>query len=108
MSAMEWSTSHDQDDNYNVVESLRDGDNTIMCKLISVKLLKNAPQSRESGCIVYCGSSQTRQAFLPEQINEACYVDVKGNKVVCDSWRNNPNVNYDGKRFSYKVTSFIR
>ncbi|KAM7253904.1 hypothetical protein ACFE04_031586 [Oxalis oulophora] len=45
---------------------------------------------------------ETRQAFLPEQINESCYVDVKGNKAVFDSLRNNPKVNYDGKRFSYK------
>ncbi|GAB4856248.1 hypothetical protein Ancab_014175 [Ancistrocladus abbreviatus] len=45
---------------------------------------------------------ETRQAFTPEQINEACYVDINANKSVFDSLRNNPKVNYDGKRFSYK------
>ena len=50
---------------------------------------------------------QTRQAFTLEQINEACYVDMNANKAVFDSLRNNPKVNYDGKRFSYKVTPNI-
>ncbi|KAL0331266.1 UNVERIFIED_CONTAM: hypothetical protein Sangu_1672100 [Sesamum angustifolium] len=45
---------------------------------------------------------ETREAFTPEQINEACYVDVNANKAVFDSLRNNPKVSYDGKRFSYK------
>ncbi|MQL95921.1 hypothetical protein Taro_028589 [Colocasia esculenta] len=43
-----------------------------------------------------------RQAFTPEQINEACYVDVLANKTVFDSLKNNHKVNYDGYRFSYK------
>ncbi|XP_022759908.1 general transcription factor IIE subunit 2-like [Durio zibethinus] len=46
---------------------------------------------------------QTRKAFTPEQINEACYVDVNGNKDVFEGLRKNPKVNYDGKRFSYKA-----
>lgn len=46
---------------------------------------------------------QTRQAFTPEQINEACHVDINGNKAVFDSLRNNLKVYYDGNRFSYKV-----
>ncbi|XP_073133035.1 uncharacterized protein [Henckelia pumila] len=45
---------------------------------------------------------ETRQPFTPEQINEACYVDLNANKAVFDSLRNNPKVSYDGKRFSYK------
>lgn len=45
---------------------------------------------------------ETRQAFTPEQINEACYVDAKANKAVFDSLRNNPKVHYDGKYFAYK------
>ncbi|CAL2260110.1 unnamed protein product [Prunus armeniaca] len=45
---------------------------------------------------------ETRQAFTPEQINEACYVDANANKAVFDSLRNNPKVYYDGRRFSYK------
>ncbi|XP_002509755.2 general transcription factor IIE subunit 2 [Ricinus communis] len=45
---------------------------------------------------------ETRQAFTPEQINEACYVDVNSNKAVFDSLRNNPKVHYDGRHFSYK------
>ncbi|KAL1830529.1 hypothetical protein ACET3Z_000180 [Daucus carota] len=45
---------------------------------------------------------ETRQAFTAEQINEACYVDVKANKAVFDSLSNNLKVYYDGRRFSYK------
>nr|XP_010940197.1 uncharacterized protein LOC105058838 [Elaeis guineensis] len=45
---------------------------------------------------------QTRQSLTPEQINEACYVDINANKAVFDSLNNNHKVNYDGKRFSYK------
>ena len=46
---------------------------------------------------------QTRLALTPEQINDACYVDINANKTVFDSLRKNPKVHYDGKRFSYKV-----
>ncbi|GAU19486.1 hypothetical protein TSUD_77300 [Trifolium subterraneum] len=46
---------------------------------------------------------ETRQAFTPEQINEACYVDMGANKDVFDNLRKNPKVNYDGQRFSYKA-----
>lgn len=46
---------------------------------------------------------QTRQSFTPEDINEACYVDVNSNKALFDSLKNNTKVYYDGKRFSYKV-----
>lgn len=45
---------------------------------------------------------ETRQAFTPEQINEAVYVDVNANKAVFDSLKKNLKVYYDGKRFSYK------
>ncbi|XP_010274001.1 PREDICTED: transcription initiation factor IIE subunit beta-like [Nelumbo nucifera] len=45
---------------------------------------------------------ETRQALTPEQINEACFVDVNANKAVFDSLTNNPKVNYDGRCFSYK------
>ncbi|EES11397.1 hypothetical protein BDA96_06G228700 [Sorghum bicolor] len=45
---------------------------------------------------------KTRQAFTAEQINDATYVDIHGNKAVFDSLRNNPKVSYDGRRFSYK------
>lgn len=45
---------------------------------------------------------ETRRAFTAEQINEACYVDVNGNKAVFDSLRNNLKVRYEGKYFSYK------
>ncbi|CAL5361397.1 unnamed protein product [Camellia sinensis] len=47
-------------------------------------------------------TAETRQAFTPEQINEACYVDINSNKAVFDSLRNNPKVNYDGMCFAYK------
>jgi len=52
---------------------------------------------------LYLLNLQTRQAFTAEQINEATYVDIHGNKAVFDSLRNNPKVSYDGRRFSYKV-----
>ncbi|KAJ0106251.1 hypothetical protein Patl1_18741 [Pistacia atlantica] len=59
--------------------------------------------SWKHGMVVGCfGFKVTRQAFTPEQINEACYVDAKANKAVFDSLRNNPKVHYDGRRFSYK------
>ncbi|KAL8159050.1 hypothetical protein V2J09_000587 [Rumex salicifolius] len=45
---------------------------------------------------------ETRQSFSPEQINQVCFVDVKGNKEVFDSLKKNVKVHYDGKRFSYK------
>ncbi|KAL8150446.1 hypothetical protein V2J09_020254 [Rumex salicifolius] len=45
---------------------------------------------------------EKRQCFTPEQINEACYVDVKGNKAVFDNLKTNVKVHYDGKQFSYK------
>ncbi|OWM72008.1 general transcription factor IIE subunit 2 [Punica granatum] len=45
---------------------------------------------------------ETRQALTPEQINEACYVDMNANKAVFDSLAKNPKVHYDGMRFSYK------
>ncbi|CAN8231271.1 unnamed protein product [Cochlearia groenlandica] len=46
---------------------------------------------------------ETRQAFTPEQINKACYVDMIANKAVFDSMKNNPKAYYDGSRFSYKA-----
>lgn len=45
---------------------------------------------------------KTRQAHTPEQINEACYVDIMGNKAVFDNLRKNLKVRYDGRCFSYK------
>ncbi|KAL6660205.1 hypothetical protein ACP70R_002327 [Stipagrostis hirtigluma subsp. patula] len=45
---------------------------------------------------------KTRHAFTAEQINEATYVNVHGNKTVFDSLRNNPKVYFDGTRYSYK------
>ncbi|KAI3770102.1 hypothetical protein L6452_01223 [Arctium lappa] len=51
---------------------------------------------------------ESRQSFTAEQINEACYVDVKGNKAVFESLAKNPKVNYEGKRFSYKSKHNVR
>ncbi|WOL14147.1 transcription initiation factor IIE subunit beta [Canna indica] len=45
---------------------------------------------------------ETRQAFTPEDINEACYVDINSNKALFDSLKNNTKVHYDGRRFCYK------
>ncbi|XLR53871.1 hypothetical protein S83_004543, partial [Arachis hypogaea] len=49
----------------------------------------------------------TRQAFTPELINEACYVDMRANKDVFDNMRKSPKVKFDGKIFSYKVEGLI-
>ncbi|CAK8564171.1 unnamed protein product [Lathyrus sativus] len=46
---------------------------------------------------------ETRKAYTPEQIIEACYVDMRANKDVFDNLRKNPKVHYDGQRFSYKA-----
>ncbi|XP_022738130.1 general transcription factor IIE subunit 2-like [Durio zibethinus] len=51
---------------------------------------------------------QKREAYTPEQINEACYVDVNGNKDVFEGLRKNPKVKYDGKRFSYKAKHDVK
>ncbi|RYR73932.1 hypothetical protein Ahy_A02g008515 [Arachis hypogaea] len=48
------------------------------------------------------GLNETRQAFTPELINEACYVDMRANKDVFDNMRKSPKVKFDGKIFSYK------
>ncbi|GMJ15032.1 hypothetical protein like AT4G20330 [Hibiscus trionum] len=51
---------------------------------------------------------QTRQAYTPEQINEACHVDVNGNRDVFEGLRKNPKVYFDGKRFSYKAKHDVK
>ncbi|ESQ55332.1 hypothetical protein EUTSA_v10025896mg [Eutrema salsugineum] len=51
---------------------------------------------------------KTREAFTPEQINEACYVDMLANKAVFDSMRKNPKAHYDGRRFSYKAEHNVK
>ncbi|CAI9093986.1 OLC1v1029614C1 [Oldenlandia corymbosa var. corymbosa] len=51
---------------------------------------------------------ERRQAMDPEEINRECYVDVNANKAVFDSLKQNPKVNYDGRRFSYKPTHDVR
>uniref|UniRef100_A0A0D9VQ60 TFIIE beta domain-containing protein n=1 Tax=Leersia perrieri TaxID=77586 RepID=A0A0D9VQ60_9ORYZ len=43
-----------------------------------------------------------RQALTAEQINEATYVHIHGNKEVFDRLKNNQKVQFDGNRFSYK------
>uniref|UniRef100_A0A0E0K9H0 TFIIE beta domain-containing protein n=1 Tax=Oryza punctata TaxID=4537 RepID=A0A0E0K9H0_ORYPU len=44
---------------------------------------------------------KTRQALTAEQINEANYVHIHGNKEVFDRLKNNPKVYFDGNLFSY-------
>lgn len=51
---------------------------------------------------------ETRQSLTPQQINEACFVDINANKAVFDSLRNNPKVHYDGKCFCYKSKHAVR
>nr|XP_043613613.1 general transcription factor IIE subunit 2-like [Erigeron canadensis]XP_043613614.1 general transcription factor IIE subunit 2-like [Erigeron canadensis] len=50
---------------------------------------------------------ESRKSFTAEEITKATDVDVKGNKEVFDSLKNNPKVNYDGTRFSYKPTHTV-
>nr|TKV97911.1 hypothetical protein SEVIR_9G525400v2 [Setaria viridis] len=50
---------------------------------------------------------KTRQAFTAEQINEATYVDIRGNKAVFDSLKNNPKVKFEGEHFFYKPTHVL-
>uniref|UniRef100_A0A0D3FEI4 TFIIE beta domain-containing protein n=3 Tax=Oryza TaxID=4527 RepID=A0A0D3FEI4_9ORYZ len=45
---------------------------------------------------------KTRQALTADQINEATYVHIHGNKEVFDRLKNNPKVHFDGNLFSYK------
>ncbi|XP_010538823.1 PREDICTED: transcription initiation factor IIE subunit beta-like [Tarenaya hassleriana] len=51
---------------------------------------------------------ETRQALTPEEIKEACYVDMISNKIVFDNMKNNPKVHYDGRRFSYKAKHDVK
>jgi transcription initiation factor TFIIE subunit beta len=50
---------------------------------------------------------QTRQAMLPDEINDACFVDVKNHKEVFESLKSNVKVSFDGQRFAFKVTIFL-
>jgi hypothetical protein len=50
---------------------------------------------------------QTRQAMLPDEINDACFVDVKNHKEVFESLKSNVKVSFDGQRFAFKVTIFF-
>ncbi|KAL9328690.1 hypothetical protein ACSQ67_003693 [Phaseolus vulgaris] len=51
---------------------------------------------------------ETRKALTMEQINEACYVDMRANKDVFESMRKNPKIKYDGEKFSYKSKHDVR
>lgn len=51
---------------------------------------------------------ENRQALTIEQINEACYVDMRANKDVFESMRKNPKIKFDGEKFSYKSKHDIR
>lgn len=51
---------------------------------------------------------ERREAFTAEQINQACYVDLAGNKTVFESLKNNPKVHYDGRCFSYKAKHEVK
>ncbi|KAH8946540.1 hypothetical protein BDL97_12G100700 [Sphagnum fallax] len=45
---------------------------------------------------------ETRQAMLPDEINDACFVDVKNHKEVFESLKSNVKVSFDGQRFAFK------
>ncbi|KAK3150634.1 hypothetical protein QOZ80_3AG0235710 [Eleusine coracana subsp. coracana] len=51
---------------------------------------------------------KTRQAFTAEQINEATYVDIAGNKDVFQRLKQNTKVFFDGNRFSYKPKHVLK
>ncbi|EFJ19459.1 hypothetical protein SELMODRAFT_107428 [Selaginella moellendorffii] len=46
---------------------------------------------------------ETREALLPDEINNRCFVDVANNKEVFETLKNNVKVSFDGQRFSYKA-----
>lgn len=46
---------------------------------------------------------ETRQAMLPDEINDACFVDVKNHKEVFESLKSNVKVSFDGQRFAFKA-----
>ncbi|KAL3700350.1 hypothetical protein R1sor_018372 [Riccia sorocarpa] len=45
---------------------------------------------------------ETRQALLPEEINDSCFVDVAANKDLFESLKSNVKVSYENGRFAYK------
>lgn len=51
---------------------------------------------------------ERRDVLTPEQINEACHVDVNANRAVFESLKNNPKVYYDGRYFSYKAKHEVK
>ncbi|MFS7905335.1 putative transcription factor TFIIE beta subunit, DNA-binding domain, TFA2, Winged helix domain 2 [Helianthus anomalus] len=76
-----------------------------------LQLINNKTRKTTVGAQIKCVIDllyNSRQSFTAEQINEACYVDVKGSKAVFESLTNNPKVNYDGSRFSYKSKHSVR
>ncbi|KAM0051993.1 putative transcription factor TFIIE beta subunit, DNA-binding domain, TFA2, Winged helix domain 2 [Helianthus debilis subsp. tardiflorus] len=78
---------------------------------VRLQLINNKTRKTTVGAQIKCVIDllyKSRQSFTAEQINEACYVDVKGSKAVFESLTKNPKVNYDGSRFSYKSKHSVR
>ncbi|KAG9151958.1 hypothetical protein Leryth_002219 [Lithospermum erythrorhizon] len=70
-------------------------------RLQIINSMKNSPVGSQIKRVIDL-LFETRHSLTPEEINEACYVQLKENKSVLDSLKNNPKVHYDGECFSYK------
>lgn len=70
-------------------------------KLQQIALIRKSPVGAQIKRVIDL-LLETRQALTPEKIEEMCFVDVKKNKDVFDSLKNNVKVSFDGQRFSYK------
>ncbi|KAK9755702.1 hypothetical protein RND81_01G044300 [Saponaria officinalis] len=76
-------------------------------RLQMINSIRKSPVGAQIKRVIYL-LLERREALTPEQINDACYVDVNANKAVFESLRNNPKVYYDGRRFSYKAKHEVK
>ncbi|XP_074303087.1 transcription initiation factor IIE subunit beta-like [Silene latifolia] len=71
-------------------------------RLQIINSIRKSPVGAQIKRVIYL-LLERREALTPQQINDACFVDVSANKAVFESLRNNPKVHYDGTHFSYKA-----
>ncbi|KAL9238698.1 hypothetical protein vseg_013087 [Gypsophila vaccaria] len=76
-------------------------------RLQMINNIRKSPVGAQIKRVIYL-LLERREALTPEQINDACYVDVNANKAVFESLRNNPKVYYDGRCFSYKAKHEVK
>uniref|UniRef100_A0A0E0CW06 TFIIE beta domain-containing protein n=1 Tax=Oryza meridionalis TaxID=40149 RepID=A0A0E0CW06_9ORYZ len=70
-------------------------------RLQRINLVRKSPAAAQIKIVIEL-LDKTRQALTADQINEATYVHIHGNKEVFDRLKNNPKVHFDGNLFSYK------